>query len=328
MINIDTRLLSNVTADQLYLLCQIVNFMNENRMCFPSNKKLIEVSGFSESKILRVKNELVAKKIISVLQRFRPDGSQTSNLYKIESEHIGVFINAKRMSDLDTTPINDEGGGVFNSEGGRASVIKPLEVLANRSINYDKVLESKNEFLPQTNEIENDNFTKLNPFTVINLVEKEKESCAKEKEKAEPQAKPITKVYEAFTIFCQNFENLSGAAYPTDKNGNYIMSPKDAGQVVNLMKFIEKVDRSDNWRDALAVFITAAWNLNDKWIRANFSVSILYSQSTKIFTGYQTNSYEAKNKTKEDEVNRLLAIREQERIMEQKQRLARSQNQY
>ncbi len=61
MINIDTRLLNQVTPDQLYLLCQIVNFMNENKMCFPSNKKLIMHSKFSESKILRVKNEFILK---------------------------------------------------------------------------------------------------------------------------------------------------------------------------------------------------------------------------------------------------------------------------
>ena len=336
MINIDTRLLKKITADQLYLVCHIVNFMNENRMCFPSNKKLSLESGFSESKILRVKNELVAKQIISVLQRFRPDGSQTSNLYKIQSEYIGVFINGKRMSDLDTSPINDEGGGVFNFEGGRASDINTLEVLTNRSINHEQVLFSKNKFFDQNEINEKTVFTKINPFTVItdlelnnqNKKEKEKSCAKKEKEKADSQPKAITKVYEAFTIFCQNFESLSGAAYPTDKNGNYIMTPKDAGQVMNLMKFIEKVDRTDNWQNALAVFVTAAWNLNDKWIRANFSVSILYSQSSKIFTGYQTSSPEAKNKNKEDEVNRLLAIREQERIDKQNERLSRTQNQY
>jgi len=111
MINIDTRLLPQVTPDQLFLLCHIVNFMNENRMCFPSNKKLIEHSGFSDSKILRVKNELVTRKIISVKQRFRPDGSQTSNLYKITTELIGVFVTGKNMSNLDTSPFTDEEGG-------------------------------------------------------------------------------------------------------------------------------------------------------------------------------------------------------------------------
>ncbi len=140
MINIDTRLLPEVTPDQLFLLCHIVNFMNENRMCFPSNKKLIEQSGFSDSKILRVKNELVSRKIISVKQRFRADGSQTSNLYKIETEFIGVFVTGKNMSNLDTSPSTNEEGGVFTHKGGTPSPMKPLEVLPNSCINQNKVL--------------------------------------------------------------------------------------------------------------------------------------------------------------------------------------------
>ena len=140
MINIDTRLLPEVTPDQLFLLCHIVNFMNENRMCFPSNKKLIEQSGFSDSKILRVKNELVSRKIISVKQRFRADGSQTSNLYKIETEFIGVFVTGKNMSNLDISPFTNEEGGVFTHKGGTPSPMKPLEVLPNSSINQNKVL--------------------------------------------------------------------------------------------------------------------------------------------------------------------------------------------
>jgi hypothetical protein len=99
-----------------------------------------------------------------------------------------------------------------------------------------------------------------------------KESCAKEKEKAERKPNPT---YEAFTVFCQTFEELSGAAYPTDKNGHYIMSGKDAGGMVYLMRFIEQVDRSGNTTDALKVFLNAAWKLNDKWIKANFTPSIL-----------------------------------------------------
>jgi len=42
--------------------------------------------------------------------------------------------------------------------------------------------------------------------------------------------------YEAFTIFCETFERLSGANYPKDKNGNYLMSKKDAGGMVYLMR--------------------------------------------------------------------------------------------
>jgi len=129
MINIDNRLLPQINPDELYLLCHIVNYMNQNKMCFPSNGKLIKDSGFSQSKILRVKNTLIDKKIMTVTQRFRPDGSQTSNLYKIETEFIGVFITGKSMSNLDTTPFTNEEGDTFTHEGGTPLTMKPHEVL-------------------------------------------------------------------------------------------------------------------------------------------------------------------------------------------------------
>jgi hypothetical protein len=311
MINIDTRLLPQVTPDQLFLLCHIVNFMNENRMCFPSNKKLIEQSGFSDSKILRIKNELVTRKIISVKQRFRPDGSQTSNLYKIETEFIGVFVTGKNMSILDTTPFTDEEGGVFTSEGGTPSRIKPLEVLPNLSINKNKVLGFENEFSHfEKITIEDSQSSKVNPFTLVSLVEKEKEKNTRKKEKADAEPKAERKpnpTYEAFTVFCQTFEQLSGAAYPTDQKGHYIMSPKDAGGMVYLLRWLEKVDRNNDTNEALKVFLQAAWSLNDKWIKANFTPSILYGQAGKIYTAYQTSSPAAKKKAYDDEVDRLLS---------------------
>ena len=287
-------------------------------MCFPSNKKLIEQSGFSDSKILRVKNELVSRKIISVKQRFRADGSQTSNLYKIETEFIGVFVTGKNMSNLDISPFTNEEGGVFTHKGGTPSPMKPLEVLPNSSINQNKVLNKNlSDFTSfekiTIDEKEINKSIKVNPFTLITHIEKEKSksSAKKEKEKAtEPKAerKP-NPTYEAFTVFCQTFEELSGAAYPTDKNGHYIMSGKDAGGMVYLMRFIEQVDRSGNTTDALKVFLNAAWKLNDKWIKANFTPSILHSQSSKIFTAYQTTSPEAVEKKRYDRIQELLAER-------------------
>lgn len=304
MINIDTRILAQVTPDQLYLLCHIVNFMNENKMCFPSNKKLIEQSGFSESKILRVKNDLVTRNIISVKKRFRPDGSQTSNLYRIETDLIGVFVTGKNMSNLEPHPSTDEDGGTFTHEGGTPLSTKGHEVLTNLSINQKEVLSSKNsiEFC-QNEEIEiiENCKKKINPFQAVSDVEKERKIVATQKER-----KP-NPTYEAFTIFCQTFERLSGANYPKDKNGYYLMNPKDAGGMVYLMKNIEKVDRTDNSIEALKVFVTAAWNLNDKWIRANFTPNTLYGQFSKIFTGYQTSSPEMIEKKKNDRIAQLLA---------------------
>lgn len=285
-------------------------------MCFPSNKKLIEQSGFSESKILRVKNELVTRKIISVKQRFRPDGSQTSNLYKITTELIGVFVTGKNMSNLDTSPFTDEEGGIFTHEGGTPSPMKPLEVLPNLSINQNKVLvENPSDFTDftkvETNDYPNLQSPKVNPFTVVAKLQSEKEkakSCEKkEKEKAADRQPSPT--YAAFTVFCQTFEALSGAAYPTDQNGHYIMMPKDAGQMVYLMRYIDKIDKQGNSIEALKVFIQAAWSLNDKWLRANFTIANLYSQASKIFTAYQTTSPAAKDKAYNDRIQELLAER-------------------
>ena len=174
-------------------------------------------------------------------------------------------------------------------------------------INIDLDKDIENEFSHFSKVTINDSQSpKVNPFTLIANVEKEKESSAKEKEKKERKPNPT---YEAFTVFCQTFEELSGAAYPTDKNGHYIMSGKDAGGMVYLMRFIEQVDRSGNTTDALKIFLIAAWKLNDKWIKANFTPSILHSQSSKIFTAYQTTSPEAVEKKRYDRIQELLAER-------------------
>jgi hypothetical protein len=179
------------------------------------------------------------------------------------------------------------------------------------NINLDK--EFENEFSTfEKITIEDSQSSKVNPFTLVSLVEKEKsKSCGKkEKEKADAEPKAERKpnpTYEAFTVFCQTFEQLSGAAYPTDQKGHYIMSPKDAGGMVYLLRWLEEVDRNNDTNEALKVFLQAAWSLPDKWLKANFTPPILYGQANKIYTAYQTSSPAAKKKAYDDEVDRLLA---------------------
>jgi hypothetical protein len=194
-------------------------------------------------------------------------------------------------------------------------------VLKNKNFKEEKIIKNNNfkessknsnEFLPDEEINEFSNFSKVetqskvNPFSIVSQVEREK-NCLKKEKAAEPTERKPNPTYEAFTVFCQTFERLSGANYPKDKNGHYLMNPKDAGGMVYLMKNIEKVDRTDNSIEALKVFVTAAWNLNDKWIRANFTPNTLYGQFSKIFTGYQTNSPEMIEKKKNDWIAELLA---------------------
>jgi hypothetical protein len=179
--------------------------------------------------------------------------------------------------------------------------------------NTDYILsENSKEFSPiEINgiEIKENRNGKVNPFQLISELQKleEKKSGAKRKEATEPTERKPNPTYEAFTVFCETFERLSGANYPKDKNSNYLMSKKDAGGMVYLMRNVEQVDRNGNSIEALKVFVTAAWNLNDKWIRANFTPNTLYGQFSKIFTGYQTSSPEMIEKKKNDRIAELLA---------------------
>jgi hypothetical protein len=178
------------------------------------------------------------------------------------------------------------------------------------NINLDK--EFENEFSTfQKITIDDSQSSKVNPFSVVAKLQSEKEekkSSAKRKEESaepKPERKP-NPTYEAFTVFCQTFEQLSGAAYPTDQKGNYIMSPKDAGGMVYLLRWLEKVDRNNDTNEALKVFLQAAWSLPDKWLKANFTPPILYGQANKVYTAYQTSSPAAKKKAYDDEADRLL----------------------
>jgi len=180
-------------------------------------------------------------------------------------------------------------------------------------INIDLNKEFENEFSTfEKITIEDSQSSKVNPFTIVAKLQSEKEekkSSAKRKEEStepKPERKP-NPTYEAFTVFCKTFEQLSGAAYPTDQKGHYIMSPKDAGGMVYLLRWLEKVDRNNDTNEALKVFLQAAWSLPDKWLKANFTPAILYGQAGKIYTAYQTSSPAAKKKAYDDEVDRLLA---------------------
>ena len=302
MINIDTRLLCQINPDELYLVCHIVNYMNQNKMCFPSNAKLSKDSTFSQSKILRVKNSLVDKKIMTVTRRFRADGSQTSNLYKLQTEYIGVFVSAKNMSDLDTTPFTDEEGEVFTHEEGTPSAMNTQEVLANRSINNIKVLkECENSFTPPQSKIKN-SFARQSIHDSISH-----EQGFKEKVNVAPKDKENTETYSAFIAYCQAYENCAKVTLPKNKQGNYIMSAKDGSNCKKLISWIKQIAVVEGTMDEMvAAFTKAAWHVGDKFIRNNFSISIIYSNANSIYTKWHFNNPAAQEKRRQEEIERLV----------------------
>jgi hypothetical protein len=245
------------------------------------------------------------------LRKYIEELLQTGYLNREQRRETGKFDSYDYT--LNFSPCMENTDTVKNRNGKNPTREKSSLINTNLEerktiINIDLDKEIENEF-SHFSKVVIDNYesSKVNPFTVVAKLQGEKES--KESSAKEKKEKKPNPTYEAFTVFCQTFEELSGAAYPTDKNGHYIMSGKDAGGMVYLMRFIEQVDRSGNTTDALKVFLNAAWKLNDKWIKANFTPSILHSQSSKIFTAYQTTSPEAVEKKRYDRIQELLAER-------------------
>jgi hypothetical protein len=271
------------------LLVEIDSLDNSERGCFASNEYLASFVQLSEGRVANIISDLKKRKFI--IQVFFDGRNRGLRISKSESS-----FNENVKPDLTKT-------------GKRTSRKREYTNTDNNTTNNTDYILSENskEFSPiEINgiEIKENKNGKVNPFQLISELQKEetKESCAKENKEKKPNP-----TYEAFTIFCETFERLSGANYPKDKNGYYLMNPKDAGGMVYLMKNIEKVDRNENSIEALKVFVTAAWNLNDKWIRSNFTPNTLYGQFSKIFTGYQTSSPEMIEKKKNDRIAELLA---------------------
>jgi hypothetical protein len=280
---------TNLSLIEKVLIVEIDSLDKSNRGCFASNEYLAKFVQLSEGRVANIISDL--KKRDFLIQLF------------FDGRNRGLRINKHKCE----SSFNENVKPDLTKTGKRTSRKREHNNTVNKTTNNTGYILSKNsnEFLPDEKiviEIDEKKNGKVNPFSIVSQIEKEK-TFAEQKEK---ERKP-NPTYEAFTVFCETFERLSGANYPKDKNGYYLMNPKDAGGMVYLMKNIEKVDRTDNSIEALKVFVRAAWNLNDKWIRANFTPNTLYGQFSKIFTGYQTSSPEMIEKKKNDRIAELLA---------------------
>ena len=258
------------------------------------------------------------------LRKYIEELLETGYLNREQRRETGKFDSYDYT--LNFTPSGKKADTVKSRDGKKP--IREKSALTNKdfeqrkiitNIDFEQSIENPSEFSHftkvETNEFPNVQSPKVNPFTVVAKLqsEKERKKVPEQKERkadAEPKAeRQPSPTYAAFTVFCQTFETLSGAAYPTDQNGHYIMMPKDAGQMGNLIKYIDKIDRQGDSLEALKVFIQAAWNLNDKWLRANFTIANIYGQASKVFTAYQTTSPAAKDKAYNDRIQELLAER-------------------
>ena len=102
MINIHDELLESLNEKELWLLIHLVKRINQDRVCWPSNKTILKDTKWKDERTLTaVKKGLIDKGILVQSMRTRADGSQTSNEYTLTTELIGVYNSgAKIQKDI------------------------------------------------------------------------------------------------------------------------------------------------------------------------------------------------------------------------------------
>ena len=131
--------------------------------------------------------------------------------------------------------------------------------------------------------------------------EKEKSFATKKEKEREP-----SETYLCFSAFASTYERLAGVTYPSDK-GNYIMTAKDGANCKKLVTWLKKVSASEQApEDMVQMFTTAAWQISDKWLKANFTISNIYSQANNIYTKFLYASPLAKEKKRQEEIDKLV----------------------
>ena len=134
---------------------------------------------------------------------------------------------------------------------------------------------------------------------------KEKEKTfaeQKEKESQEP-----SETYSAFVAYCQAYENCAMVTLPKNKQGNYIMTAKDGSNCKKLVAWIKQVAVVEGTMDDMvAAFTKAAWHVSDKFMKNNFSISMIYSQANAIYTKFHYQNPAAQEKRRQEEIDRLV----------------------
>jgi hypothetical protein len=216
-----------------------------------------------------------------------------------EKDCIRITEKGKQWNSLNTTLGN-------KSDDTRKNIRKKTEnnptynsTKDNSTINNNKGCEFENP-LPET-KIKN-SFTRQSILDSLNTDSDPKENFAK-KEKVEREP---SETYLCFTAFASTYERLAGVTYPSDKN-NYIMTAKDGANCKKLVTWLKKVSASEQAPDEMVtMFTTAAWQISDKWLKANFTISNIYSQANNIYTKFMYSNPAAQEKRRQEEIERLV----------------------
>lgn len=85
------------------------------------------------------------------------------------------------------------------------------------------------------------------------------------------------------------------------------MTAKDGANCKKLVTWLKKVSASEQAPDDMVtMFTTAAWQISDKWLKANFTISNIYSQANNIYTKFMYANPAAQEKRRQEEIDKLV----------------------
>jgi hypothetical protein len=259
------------------LLVEIDSLDNSERGCFASNEYLASFVQLSEGRVANIISDLKKRKFI--IQVFFDGRNRGLRISKSESS-FHEYVKPDLTKKLKQNTRKSEHNNTINNTSN------------NTSIN-----DCKNEFLPPEPKIKN-SFTRQSIATDLN---------AYSSDSVLSSADAPNSTYSAFSAFCSTYERLAGVTYPTNENGNYIMAAKDGANTKKLVTWLRKVSKSEaSDEELMTQFITAAWHISDKWLKANFTISVIFGQCNNIYTKYMYNNPMSKEKRKQEEIDRLV----------------------
>lgn len=149
MINISEQLLDEATDQEVYLLLQIARHMNANNFCFPSNKRLMKLTGWSKNTLKKVRDNCELKNFMKVSERYRDENDkskgQTSNGFTITTDLLSVFVNLKGKGEPERSNF-DLGGGQNLVGGVGQNLVPQLSITKLKALNlYTPVINFLNE---------------------------------------------------------------------------------------------------------------------------------------------------------------------------------------
>jgi DNA-binding transcriptional regulator GbsR (MarR family) len=260
------------------------------RIFYKSDSEIMEETCLSESELRTAKNKLKSMSFIDI----KAKGVPARTHYFINPQEL--ISEIRNFSSAKSTKLKTRNQQNYNSEFNET-------ITENTTENTTKTksdIYSENEFSHTEDEIKN-------PFTRQGFSDsldadkvKKKEKFREKKEKAEP--KQPSDIFVAYEMFCTFHESVSAAKYPRTLNGNYILNPIDARNVKLLLEWVEKID-PDNKMDNFKVFVQAAWMVDDKYLKANFNIGLLYRQCTQIYAKVQNSNPILSKQKKEEQLN-------------------------